>query len=228
MAERQALRGGRLVEEERLDAPAAVALLRRQEALQAEAHQLIERLDLLTLLSRAGTPQQIGSSVSGLMVCRDLDFNVVCSQRRLRRVVETMQPLLANPHVTKLLYTNESQGHTPPELQGDERYYFVTYYETEVGHEWKIDISFWLSDTPRPQLTHLQYLAEHLTDETRLAILWIKDVWHHFPSYPYQVGGMDIYDAVLEHGVRTPAEFRPYLRDRGMPIPGEGLPSLIS
>ena len=33
----------------------------------------------------------------------------------------------------------------------------------------------------------LGYLARHLTDETRLAILWIKDVWHHLPTYPYQV-----------------------------------------
>lgn len=208
------------MEEVQLDAPMAVALLRRQETLQAEAYQLIGHLDLVRMLSHAGTPEQIGSSVSGLMVWRDIDFNVVCSEPSLRRVVETLQPLLANPRVTKLLYTNETDGHTPAELQGDERYYFVTYYETEAGHEWKIDISFWLSDQPRAQLAHLQYLAERLTDETRLAILWIKDVWHHFPSYPYQVGGTDIYEAVLEQGVRTPGEFREYLLDRGMPILG--------
>jgi hypothetical protein len=193
-------------------------LLHRQGALQAEAHQLIGHLDLLSMLSHAGIPEQIGSSVSGLMVWRDLDFNVRCSERSLQRIVETLQPLLANPRVTKLLYTNETESHTPAELRGDERYYFVTYYETEEGHEWKIDISFWLSDQPRTQLDHLQYLAERLTDETRLAILWIKEIWHHFPSYPYQVGGTDIYDAVLEHGVRTPAEFREYLLDRGLPI----------
>lgn len=154
------------------------------------------------------------------MVWRDIDFNVLCSERSLRRVVETIQPLLTNPRVTKFLYTNESEGHTPAELQGDERYYFVTYYEMATGHEWKIDIAFWLSDTPRAQLAHLQYLAERLTDETRLAILWIKEIWHHFPSYPYHVGGTDIGDAVLEHGVRTPTQFRGYLLERGLPIPG--------
>jgi hypothetical protein len=207
------------VEEEQLDVPTAVALLRHAEVLQAEAYQLVRHLDLLGILSHAGKPEQIGSSVSGLMVWRDIDFNVLCSERSLRRAVETMQPLLTNPRVTKLLYANESEGHTPAELQGDERYYFVTYYEMAAGHEWKIDISFWLSDHPRAHLTHLQYLAEHLTDETRLAILWIKDIWHHFPSYPYQVGGTDIYDAVLEHGVRTPAQFRGYLLERGLPIP---------
>ena len=64
------------------------------------------------------------------------------------------------------------------------------------------------------------HLSEHLTKETRLAILWIKDIWHRLPSYPYQVGGTDIYDAVLEHGVRTPAQFEVYLFERGMPLTG--------
>jgi hypothetical protein len=56
------------------------------------------------------------------------------------------------------------------------------------------------------------------TNETKLAILWIKDVWSHLPTYPYQVGGTDIYDAVLEHRVRTPEQFRVYLLERGMPV----------
>ena len=207
------------MEREYLDAPTAVELLRRQEALQAEAHQLVVHLDLFTVLSYAGKPEQIGSSVSGLMVWRDIDFNVLCSHRSLRTVFETMHPLLTNPRVTKLHYLNESEGHTPAELVGDERYYFVTYYEMEAGHEWKIDISFWLSEKPRTQLAHLEYLSERLTEETRLVILWIKDIWQHLPSYPYQVGGTDIYDAVLEHGVRTPAQFKVYLFERGMPLP---------
>jgi hypothetical protein len=213
------------MQREHLDASEAVRLLRRQEALQAEAYQLIGQLDLFTMLSHAGKPEQIGSSVSGLMVWRDLDFNVLCSLRDLQIIFKTMQPLLTNPQVTKLHYSNESQGHTPAELQGDERYYFVTFYETETGHEWKIDISFWLSEKPRAQLAHLEYLSERLTEETRLAILWVKDIWHRLPSYPYQVGGTDIYDAVLEHGVRTPAQFKMYLFERGMPVPAYEVPS---
>jgi hypothetical protein len=124
-----------LIYQEHLDAPAAVALLRRQEAIQAEAYQLIVHLDLITMLSLAGKPEQIGSSVSGLMVWRDIDFNVLCSHRSLRGLFETMQPLLTNPRVTKLHYSHESEGHTPAELLGDERYYFLTYDETEAGHE---------------------------------------------------------------------------------------------
>ena len=211
------------MQEEHLDPVVAIELLRRQEALQAEAQQLIVHLDLFSILSHAGKPEHIGSSVSGLMVWRDLDFNVLCPHRSLRTVFETMQPLLTNPRVIKLHYSNESEGHAPAELHGDERYYFVTYYETEAGHQWKIDISFWLSDEPRTQLAHLEYLSQHLTEETRLAILWIKDIWQHLPSYPYQIGGTDMYDAVLEHGVRTPSQFKAYLLARGLPVPSGDL-----
>ncbi len=64
----------------------------------------------------------------------------------------------------------------------------------------------------------LEYLSRQLTDETRLAIFWIKDVWHHLPTYSYEVGGINVYDAVLEHGVRTPAQFEANLTERGVPL----------
>ena len=63
----------------------------------------------------------------------------------------------------------------------------------------------------------MAYLAAHLTDEMRLAILWIKDVWHRLPTYPDEVSGTDIYTAVLEHGLRTPEQFATYLQERGHP-----------
>jgi hypothetical protein len=83
---------------------------------------------------------------------------------------------------------------------------------------WKVDISLWrLGDAPRELQFDPDTLCRRLTAETRGAILWIKDVWHRRACYPDEVGGVDIYDAVLNHGVRVPAEFAAYLRARGMP-----------
>jgi hypothetical protein len=201
-----------------LDAANAAELLRRQDLLQTETQQVIAELNLITLLARAGKPEHIGSSVAGLMVWRDLDFNILCPHPVPDFIFETMKPLMIHPRVTKLHYHNDTGQYAPAELQGDERYYFVVYYKSEAEHEWKIDLSFWLSDAPRNQLAYLEYLAQQLTDETKLAILWIKDVWSRLPTYPYQVGGTDIYDAVLEHGVRTPEQFRIYLLEHGLPV----------
>jgi hypothetical protein len=95
----------------------------------------------------------------------------------------------------------------------------VAHHETDAGEEWKIDVSLCSSGSPQGLLAHAEELRRRLTPETRLAILWIKDAWHREPSYPDLVDGMDIYEAVLEHGVRTPEQFGRHLRQRGLPTP---------
>ena len=203
----------------RPDTTYATQLLERQDTSQAEANRLVDRLDLPAMLSRAGRFEQLGSSVSGLMVWRDLDLGASCGRLSPERAWETMLPLAAHTRTTRLDYRNETGRLTPPELRGYGRYYFVVHHETETGDEWKIDVSLWSPDSPPGPLAHAEKLRKRLTPETRLAILWIKDVWHRMPTYPYQVSGMDVYDAVLEHGVRTPEQFGGYLRRRGLPAP---------
>jgi hypothetical protein len=39
-------------------------------------------------------------------------------------------------------------------------------------------------------------------------------VWFRLPSYPDQIGGQQIYNAVSKDGVRTTEEFRSWLADR--------------
>jgi hypothetical protein len=200
-----------------LDDTYARELLRRQDALQAEARRVVAELDLLPLLSRVGRVEQVGSSVSGLMVWRDLDFTVLCRDLTAERAFAAIRPLLAHPRLTGLDYRNQTGRRAPPVIRGDERYFFAAHWETAAGDDWKIDLSFWLSDAPRDYLPDTERLKRHLTDETRLAILWIKDVWHRLPTYPDQGGAFDVYEAVLRGGVRTPEQFDAYLRARGVP-----------
>jgi len=192
-------------------------LLRRQDALQAEARGVVAELGLVLLLSRAGRVERVGSSVSGLMVWRDLDFGVLCRDLTAERAFEAIRPLLTHPRVTEFDYRDQTGRRAPPVIRGDERYYFSTHCETAAGEEWKIDVSFWLSDSPRDYLPYAERLKRQLTDDTRLAILWIKDVWHRLPTYPDEGGAFDVYEAVLREGVRTPEQFDAYLRKRGLP-----------
>jgi hypothetical protein len=60
-------------------------------------------------------------------------------------------------------------------------------------------------------------LGNSITDEQRAAVLRIKDVWFRRPSYPDEIGGLEIYTAVTEDGVRTPEVFRGWLVDHGSP-----------
>jgi hypothetical protein len=191
-------------------------LLRRQDALQAEVSRVIGELDLMRLLGRAGLAEQVGSSVSGLMVWRDIDFSVLSPGVNAERSWIFMRPIVSHPRITRLTYRNETGDLNRSGRAFDDRYYFVIHYQTMAGDNWKIDVSLWVDDAPRRQRAQALALAS-LAREKRVRILWLKDVWHRLPTYPDQVGGTDIYDAVLEHNVSTPEEFDSYLVERGMP-----------
>jgi hypothetical protein len=88
-----------------------------------------------------------------------------------------------------------------------------------VGELWKVDI--WVVDDPerQPDLAHVRELPERLTAETRAAILGAKDAWVGRPEYRREIRSWDIYTAVLDHGVRTPAQFAAWLRRRNADPP---------
>lgn len=205
-----------IINEEPLQPERITQLLQRQQELQDESRIVVEELNLLTLLSKAGVVRQVGSSVLGLMVWRDIDLAVSSPHMSLERVFEVMQPLFIHPRVKRIRYLNESGTFNPTHLLMDERYYFGVYYNTQADNEWKIDISFWLMPGIHPEPIH-DAMKWQLTPETRLAILWIKDVWYQLPTYRNEVYSTDIYDAVLQHGVRTPGEFDKYLAERSKP-----------
>ena len=205
-----------MIKSETLTSEYTAELLRRQHALQTEARMVLEDLELIKLLSQLGNPVQLGSSALGLMVWPDIDMTVSCPGLTIDRALETMRPVYTHPKVKRVRYLNEVGRFNPTGLELHDRYYFGVYYHASSGTEWKVDISFWLSVGEHPEPVH-EVIARQLTEETRLSILWIKDVWYRLPTYRNQVYSVDIYDAVLAHGIRTPTEFDVYLIEHGKP-----------
>jgi len=194
----------------------AAWLLERQKSLQNEAEQVLEDLQVQPLLQKIGRTRQLGSSTLGLMVWRDIDLSVSCpSGTDVQRILqEAMLPIFCHPSVASVRFLNQAGNFR--EKGNDPRYYFPVHYRLPEGEEWKIDISFWLDTFERPETVH-DVIAPKITEDHRLTILWIKDIWYRLPTYRTQVYSVDIYDAVLNHEVRTPGEFDIYLRARGKP-----------
>lgn len=191
-------------------------LLQRQNMLQQEARSVVEELSIVAMLSSVGTVRVLGSSVLGLMTWRDIDIAVSSSGLTSKQVYESVQPLLTHPHVKQGRYLNESGFYNPTGLPHDERYFFMVYYDRQAESDWKIDISFWLAPGIHPEPIY-EAVKQQLTPETRLTILHIKDIWYKLPFYRQEVSSVDIYDAVLQQGVRTLDEFDEYLNERGKP-----------
>jgi hypothetical protein len=98
----------------------------------------------------------------------------------------------------------------------DERYHLAVTVD-RAGAPWRIDLTLWLHDSHLNVTRWHEDLRERITPAQRIAVLRIKDVWHRRPAYPDQVGGLDIYTAVIEDGVRTPREFAAWLTSHGLP-----------
>ena len=168
-------------------------------------------LDLERVLSALGEPHLVGSAALGLMVWPDLDMTVVCSQLDVGSVWDAAGVLADHSRVRQLTFRNDSgRWNTDPEQYPDGIYLGIDYRDGE--RVWNIDIWFVTDAGRQPDLRHLHELAPRLTPETRSAILEIKRAWKDRPEYRRSVTSYDIYTAVLDHGVRTAAEFEHHVQ----------------
>ncbi|MGG4044354.1 hypothetical protein [Paenibacillus favisporus] len=188
-------------------------LLARQNQLQAEAAVVVEELNLVQTLKAAGVPVKVGSAALGLMTWRDLDMTVVCSQLDIAAISGIASQLISNPKIRQMKFMNDtgSWNNDPAYPDG---YFIGLDYLSENGSKWSLDI--WFVDDPekQPDLRHIRTLPHRLNEEAVLSILRIKTVWASRAEYGKQVKSFDIYTAVLDHKVSTPAEFEQWLQNR--------------
>ena len=182
--------------------PTDEELLERQAALQAESRAFVAEHGIEGMLERLGRVIPVGSAVTGLMVWRDLDFTVDAPGVAAGDVWDGLRPLV---HTCQRLSYADETGELVAETAPFERHYFVFRL---AG--WKLDISVWTNGAPEKVEQYHEKFRD-LDLATRLAILRIKDVWHRRPEYPEIVGGFEVYEAVLDYGVRTAEEFEAHL-----------------
>jgi hypothetical protein len=188
-------------------------LLSRQAALQAEGASVLAAVEPSFGLPLLAT----GSYVSGLMCWRDLDVMAcVGAAFTPADVVGLLARLVELPGVVGFAYADERGPRAPTPAVRDERYHVPVTMVAGRG-TWRVDLSLWLHDVHANVTTWHESLRSRITPEQRLRVLRIKDVWHRLPSYPDQVGGQEIYAAVLEDGVRDGEEFAGWLAARGLP-----------
>jgi hypothetical protein len=189
----------------------------RQAALQAQAAAVLADLDVAAIVTDVGPMLLAGSYVSGLMSWPDLDVMVfVGAEFSPQDVLRLLQRIIDRPGIVGFDYRDERGPRSPTGIARDDRYHLVITVARK-GHTWRVDLTLWLND-PHPNITAWhETLRDTVTADQRTAILRIKDVWHRLPSYPDHIGGMQIYDAVLDDGVRTPQQFATWLVVHGYP-----------
>ena len=188
----------------------------RQSALQNEAAELLYELDQSKIFSDIGPLEVTGSYISHLMCWRELDVMLLVGPDfGPRDVLNLISRVMELPGVVGFDYRDERADRSPTGLAKEERYHLPFLLERTAGI-WCLDLTLWLHDLHENNTAWHKALRDSITDEQRAAVLRIKDVWFRHPSYPDQIGGSEIYTAVIEEGVRTPEQFRGWLASRGL------------
>jgi hypothetical protein len=189
----------------------------RQSALQAEAREVLAELSLATLFADVGPLLLAGSFVSGLMCWREIDVMLLAGgDFSPLDVLRLAQRIIGQATVTSLEYHDERGPRCLTGQVRDERYH-VPFTVDRTAQSWRIDLTLWLHDAHLNVTRWHEELRERITAEQRSAVLRIKDVWCRRPEYPDQVGGLDIYTAVINDSVRSPGQFAAWLGRRTLP-----------
>ncbi|MFC4111710.1 hypothetical protein [Nonomuraea zeae] len=189
----------------------------RQAALRAEAAEALAELDLAALVAGTGPMLFTGSYVSHLMCWPEVDVMVHAGAGFAPDdVLRLLQRIVEHPGVVGFDYRDERGPRSPTGTTRDERYHVPIAFARN-GRDWRIDLTLWLNDPHTNLPAWHETLRDTITAGQRSAVLRIKDVWHRLPGYPDRIGGLQIYTAVIDDGVRTPEQFGTWLVAHGYP-----------
>ncbi len=198
-----------------MTAPFDEELSRRQAALQVEAGEVLAHLDLATIVADIGPMLFTGSYVSQLMCWPEVDVMVhVGPGFTPLDVLRLLERIVARAGVVGFDYRDERGPRSPTGTARDERYHVPLSIVVD-DRTWRIDLTLWLNDPHAILVLWHETLRDTITADQRSAVLRIKDVWHRLPGYADQIGGLEIYAAVIDDGIRTPEQFAAWLAARG-------------
>jgi len=183
--------------------------LHRARELRAEADAFLAETGLPERLREHGTFHLTGSYVYDLMTRREIDVCLAVEAPRPGIVHDIIGRLLATTQVVSLRYRNElalrTEGNPRGLLLGVD-------VRTSGGVEWTIDLLIADADEVERVLDRGRAVEERLGPESREAILAVKSRLGSRAAGRPVVGAEAVYDAVMNHGVRTVEEWESWCK----------------
>jgi hypothetical protein len=175
-------------------------LLLKARACSERARRVVRELRIVEHWEDVGARVHVvGSLRTGLQIRHlDIDFHVYSNPLQVAASFQAVGSIANHPRVHSVSYRNLLDAE-------DQCLEWHALYTSEAGEEWQIDMIHMHPESPYAGVFEdvADRIAGALTDETRTAILAIKDA---VPA-GQKVPGIRIYQAVLRDGVRGWNEF---------------------
>lgn len=185
--------------------------LEQSAKLKGEADQLLEQSGLLVLLAEYGNVHFTGSYFYDVLTWRDIDLCLAVDVLSHDLVLDIAKRVAAVPHVGSMYYRNELIMQT----QGNPHAIFLCIdFYLSGDARWKVDILVAQDAEVQRVLESGRAMSERLTPGIREAIVRIKADICQRPGYRREFSSRTVYEAVLDHGVRTVDEWDAWYRNR--------------
>lgn len=191
-----------------MDATEKVRLDKLDRDLRAEADEFLSESGLGKIIGQAGYAA-VGSYTTNTMTWRDLDFERMVEEPNWQDHWIVGQELAATGFVWRFSCVDAYRDCYNP---GDSGYYWGLRASLPNGPVWKLDL--W---TARRQEFSLESRAKWnslMNQESRLNILAIKDAVCSRPEYRKTLLSVHIYEAVLEHNIKSVEDFLSWWKGR--------------
>lgn len=185
-------------------------LLELDRSLRDEAVGVLDVSGLGAILQGEGY-KPVGSYTMRTMTWRDLDFERVVDEPDWDRHWSLGIRFAALSWVWKLNCTN---AYRQPDGTDEGLYWGLRLSDPEGGPVWKVDL--WTARAEEfargcPNRSRWETL---MTEDTRLLILGIKKAVCSLPEYRRNILSVDVYEAVLDEGIRDIGQFMDWARAR--------------
>lgn len=146
------------------------------------------------------------------MTWRDLDICLEVDRVDIPTVFQLGYEIASLPYVGSMYYRNEFILRTPDNPTAV--FWCIDFTPPEAAR-WKVDVLISTADHVRPIVDLGAELRERLTPPMRETVLGIKGVLSQQSDYRGAFRSGDIYSAVLDHGIRTVAEWHDWWKGSG-------------
>jgi len=189
----------------------AQRLLATDEQLRAEADRMLSESGLGPIIAEAGY-EPVGSYSMRTMTWRDLDFERFQEPPDWGAHWDLGRKLAATRWPWRQVCVDGYRD--PRDPRGNSFYWGLRVSFPTNGPTWKLDLHTARASDFAPGRELRSGWLRKLTDEARLHILAIKDAVWDSPEYRHTLFSVQIYEAVLDHGVRGLDAFMDWWRGR--------------
>ena len=188
-----------------------VDILKYSAKIKEETDLILYDRGLYKIFEKYGTAKFTGSYELDLMIKKDLDVTIVTKDISLEEFFNLGGEIssLLKPH--SMFFRNTKVK--PISKRPKEGYYWGVQFD-----DWKIDL--WAIDEQiySGSVRYIDSVAGKITEENKKTILELKYLFIDNKDYGSKFSSREVYEAVLNNGVKTVDEFYSYLKSIGIYI----------